>query len=603
MPPRWGAAVPRLSRRVTGRAREGCGRASKTRSASTQVAPTAIHLRPDIASPRKELHDALAALGGVAQHHANRRRLQLALEGVAARDAVTRVAVLGLTSQASAQRLTRLLLADALGAEERWEQELAGAGAGSESAVLLKYGDDADADPPHAASPLFRVRAVPARLLRCHNLEILVAPLDATAAAPESPHEAVHVPRLLPVHKTLVFAEGLDSALAFARFTPHGAAALRRVAKLAVDLPPPSSEQEPGAQDGAAAVNTQAAAQALAAFRASIQNATAYERGWFRSGLPALSSWLVQGLGPATPIQPVLKTLVSSVVDDIEASVAREDAAQSQKLAALPSAQGASASIVRHLETWAEKSHAELRDQLDTAFTTRNWHKLAWWKLFWRVDDVTMISTQILERRWLTSAEKSSIFLAGRMNQAGFPDEVQPGPTVDKPATTAENTRMDISTDVRKSIPWPEHIAAARTDLINDLVPPLQALAQRLVLQTFSTTSLSSAASALLYLTMSNFSVFEASAVGVLGLTISLRRMQKLWEGARESWEGTVREEGRRTLKGTEEAVRMVIRNKERLDAGLVAGEDEGVVERRRVREAVGKVREALERIDQKKDV
>jgi hypothetical protein len=160
---------------------------------------------------------------------------------------------------------------------------------------------------------------------------------------------------------------------------------------------------------------------------------------------------------------------------------------------------------------------------------------------------------------------------------------------------------MDISTDVRKSIPWPEHITAARTDLINDIVPPLQALAQRLILQTFSTTSLSSAASALLYVTMSNFSVFEASAVGVLGLTISLRRMQKLWEGARESWEGTVREEGRRTLKGTEEAVRMVIRHKERVNAGVVMNEDEGIKERRRVREAVGRVREVLGRMGEKK--
>jgi hypothetical protein len=43
-----------------------------------------------------------------------------------------------LNSQASAQRLARLLLADPLGAEERWEKELVKAGNGNERAVLLK---------------------------------------------------------------------------------------------------------------------------------------------------------------------------------------------------------------------------------------------------------------------------------------------------------------------------------------------------------------------------------------------------------------------------------------------------------------------------------
>jgi hypothetical protein len=46
--------------------------------------------------------------------------------------------VLGLNSQPSAQRLARLLLADPLGAEEPWENELVKTGDGSERPVLLK---------------------------------------------------------------------------------------------------------------------------------------------------------------------------------------------------------------------------------------------------------------------------------------------------------------------------------------------------------------------------------------------------------------------------------------------------------------------------------
>jgi hypothetical protein len=482
-----------------------------------------------------------------------------------------------------------------------------------------RYGADADANAP---SPLYKVLSVPSRILRSYNLEILVSSLNTNlastvSASTESSKESVLVPKLhptsaralpvpYPVHKTLIFGEGLGSAIAYGRYTADAADELDAVVKLAIDIPPPSNEQDLGTQSGSAAINTQVGLEALAIFRQSIQNSIAYERGWYRSGLPSLSTWLTHDLEPSTP-KPVLTTLVSTILDDVEASITKEDTSQLQKLAALPTSQETSASIVHHLETWAEKSHTELRDELDDAFSARNWHKLAWWKLLWRVDDVTMISSEILERRWLVSAEKSSIYLAGRMNQAGFPDEIQqlavnniPEVTTEDTAPTAENPRMDVSTEVRKSIPWPEHIAAARTELINNNVPPLQALAQRLILQTFSTTSLSSAASALLYVTVSSFSVFEAAAVGVLGLTFSLRRMQNLWEGARESWEGTVREEGRRTLKGTEEAVRMIIRNKDRSDIGLSLVEDEGVQQRRQAREAVAKVREALAKVQRK---
>ncbi|KAL5113384.1 hypothetical protein ACEQ8H_008728 [Pleosporales sp. CAS-2024a] len=638
MPP-WVASVPRLPRLANGRTVERlpsalcCRNVSNAyrrsianlgvRSASTHVAPTAIDVRPNIPARNKELHDALSALGRAAETYVNMGRLQLALAGLAAQDAVIRIAVLGLNSQSSAQHLARLLLADPLSAEERWEKVLLEIGDEKNRAVLLKYGEDADTQPP---SPLYKVLAVPSRVLRSHNLEILISTLNTnvastTAASTETSLETILVPQLqststrtlpvpYPVHKTLIFGEGIDSAIAFGKFTSATEENLGDVVKLVLDLPLPADEQDMGTQGESTAVNTRLGTDALGIFRKSIQNSVAYERGWFRSGLPAVSTWLTHDLEPAQPIKPILKKLVSSIVDDVEATALKRDTAQLQRLASLPSAQEMSASIVDHLETWAERSHTELRDELDSAFSTRNWAKLAWWKLLWRVDDVTMISSDILERRWLVSAEKNSIFLAGRMNQAGYPDELVKNLVVDsipkattmETAPTAENPKPDlgISTKVRKSIPWPEQIAAARTELINDTVPPLQALAQRLLLQTFSTTSLSSAASALLYVSVSSFSVFDAAAVGFLGLTFSFRRMQKLWEGSRESWEGTVREEGRRTLKATEETVRMIIKNKERKDVGLGLVESDGAKESRVAREAVGKVREALEKMDGK---
>lgn len=105
MPP-WVASVPRLTIfRKTGptdrlplarRCRNVLTSRPTTslhvRSASTHVSPTAINLRPHIPPRNKELYDALSALSGAAETYVNISRLQLALRGLAAQDAVTRVA-------------------------------------------------------------------------------------------------------------------------------------------------------------------------------------------------------------------------------------------------------------------------------------------------------------------------------------------------------------------------------------------------------------------------------------------------------------------------------------------------------------------------------
>lgn len=105
----------------------------------------------------------------------------------------------------------------------------------------------------HRPTPLYKVLYAPSRVLRAHNLEILVSTLNVntanmlTTASTESSAESVLVPKLqatsargtpvpYPVHKTLVVAEGLDSALAFGRFSSDSAEDMRNMVKVAVDL-------------------------------------------------------------------------------------------------------------------------------------------------------------------------------------------------------------------------------------------------------------------------------------------------------------------------------------------------------------------------------
>ncbi|KAF2685293.1 hypothetical protein K458DRAFT_365612 [Lentithecium fluviatile CBS 122367] len=638
MPP-WVASVPRLTTLCSRRAIDHfssplrCRHVRNTRpanlrfrAASTHVSPTAINYRPNIPPENKELYDVLSELSGKAEQYVNISRLQLALRGFAVDNAVTRVAVLGLSSQVGAQRLVRALLADPLAGEQGWEGELEKVG--EEGAVLLRSGDENDAHPP---SPLYKTLSVPSRILAAHNLEVLVSTLNVdvarTVISPaDSSMDALLVPKLqatsarglpvpYPVHKTLILGEGLDSAVAFGKFTADSTAAVDMV-KVAIDLPPPAKEAE--AIDGAVAtsVNVDSGMQALNALRTSVQNATFYERSWFASNLPTISKWLTQNLEPAVStvsIKPAHSALVSSILDNIETNLVRADA---EYLALFTSASSSSAAqisaeMTSYVEAWAERGHEELRDSLDEAFTSKNWRRLAWWKLFWRVDDVGMVLEELLERRWLVDAEKDAVFLAGRMKQAGFPEIAPPVPVIEvvdeqleatsqqdpaQPFPPPSNAQTDLSTEVHHSSLWQTILPTTRAALLTSTLVPLHALAQRLILTTLSTTSLSSALSALLYVSVDSFSVFEASAVAALGIVFSLRRMQKVWEGAREDWMKRVREEGRQALKGTERGVKGIVEGRARLGTG--EGVDDSVKERRVVREVVGRVRSVLAKME-----
>jgi hypothetical protein len=75
-----------------------------------------------------------------------------------------------------------------------------------------------------------------------------------------------------------------------------------------------------------------------------------------------------------------------------------------------------------------------------------------------------------------------------------------------------------------------------------------------------------------LYLSSFASTLYEAGAVAALGIVYSLGRMQRKWEAARSFWEGEVREEGRKAVRGAEESVAAVLENNggsnETLDTG-----------------------------------
>lgn len=567
---------------------------------------------------RIELQIALQDLQKHASRFVNLSRLQLALNGLQHQpgDEPIRIAILGLTddgkSYETAKELLRLLLADPLKGEEEWETILLQATQTGKS-LLLRIGHDG-AETNSSGNWLIQELKVSSPALNGHKVEFLILSLDpATDLLPEQFTESLLVPALeiptsstgrhtnvtTPVHKCIVVGDGLRGVASIATFpTVDG-----DVIHPAIDIQLANDEIDAPFQ----VVNVARGSAALKSFRESIENAMEYEHKWFGSGLPELLDWIkldtaqVSGSLKA-PVKKLIESLLSSISNAVEAEAATRLAnILSQKVS-----QDDLTSLKRELSVWAEQAHTELRDQLDIAFDGRRWRKLSWWKLFWRVDDVSMISSDILNRSFLTEADKNIIYLAGQIAQAkdversAYNDpnwaytpvvstEAAPRLGDEPKPLTLQNLPEPRHRIIKYQNPeWPVHIPLAREHLALKTVPALQALAQKLVLQTFTTSSFASIAAGLMYISTMSTGLYEAGAVAALGLVWSMRRMQTKWETARKYWEGEVREEGRKAVRGVEGVVTEVLSPK---DQPIVVDE-----ELEKARALVSRAEDALSR-------
>ena len=549
--------------------------------------PTETAPSPPAADPRTELENALLDLKKHAANYVNLSRLQLALLGLRqpAGEESVRVAVLGINNgQADraevAKEVLRLLLADPLKEEEEWERKLAGAKRGIP--VLVKIGKREDAARGLERKSMFEELHVSAPGLDGHKLEVLLMDVNPPAGSGEKAEEALldlpvdiisganrFSPIMTPVHKTVLVAEGLTgvpSVSGLAANTEHGA--IFSVVDLPGYHPPADAAPAPFLP-----VDVAQAAKGVSLFRQSPAHGMDYERLWSHSGVPVLMDWVKSGTTPRPgTTKPAVRSLVASVLQNT--LMAAEVETTSRTTAPEPSnADAAKLILHRGLADWAQTAHAELRDGLDLAFTGRRWRKLNWWKLFWRVDDVGQLTSDIVTHDLLPTAERRLVFLAGQVAATREATYVQPTSLVSK----SEGDQR-----------WPTHIAFAKRYLLEETVPALQALAQRLVAQAIGTTGLMSSLGALLYVSGWASNLYEAGAVAALGAVWSLWRMQGRWEAARSFWEGEVREEGRKAVRGAERSMGQV------LEEEVSKGDEEA----ERVREMVAKAKDALERLE-----
>lgn len=584
------------------------------------------------ADARKELHAALQELQKHAVNYVNLSRLQLALNALRqdAGDETVRVAILGLASGSEpggiAKEVLRLLLADPLSPEQEWEKALAGHD--SSSPLIARIGAAApdrqdttveEGNLTYAKGGLLKEMNVSSPGLNGHRLEILLMesnPLaDASEGAFQGFEEAALVPTVeipmsntgrytpvtTPVHKALLVTDGFNGAASLVNLP-----LLAHEDTIAAAVNLPGYRPENSAALPFVAIDTDLARQGLEAFRASSGSAFDYQHMWHKSNISAVLDWLkADTMSTGTgATKDAVRNLIASVLRNTLVAIQEEE---SRRLSSALSAQMSPAAVAllnKALTEWSEKAHAELQGEMDRAFDSRRWSKLNWWKLFWRVDDVGVLSSEMLSQRFLPRAERNVIYLAGQVEGSGLfgpglGKTVYSMPTLlpasgpkSLPAEAAA-TAQPVATNKAPGTKWPTHITFTRNYLQSETVPALQALAQKLVIQSASFSALTSGLGALMYL--SSFGISESGAVAALGIMWSLRRVQKKWETARKYWQSEVREEGRKAVRAVEISVA------DALDKAVSKGGNNGDTassgELKTARELVHKAEDALEKM------
>jgi hypothetical protein len=611
----------------------------KQRNASTLASSTAVNANKTIPTRNKELYESLNEVKKKAYAQVNLSRLQLAIQSLETDIPTTRVAVLGLSVSTTARRLVRLLLADALTLEEQWEKQLLSEKEDFSRGLLIRYGESPSSTLQQALQALPTL-LIPASVLQRNNIEILVSSVNAPIArgglvnGTTTTSDAFLSPTIStpanasgrqtminqPVHKSLLVAKdlnelvGVAELLASAKFSSKSEA---QMVDILVNLEGATGNQI----EQTMVVDAQKAEAGLNAIRSSLEKATTYEHNWLDSGMPVLSRWLtLASAKDSVSLSAPVKNLITSLLNNASSTIDTQskEAAESAELNSIT--ENTRATLETAIRDFSYSAHAELQSGLAMAWSSRNWRKLAWYKLFWRVDDVSLILTDLISNAWLPRTEKAVYEISGRLLQAGIPpSDFEEAPAEVKVVAVRESVMASMEplavagvasagtstiapipgqTDVvlQKSRLNPPSLASAistaRQAFMSRAITELTFSAQQIVLKTLTISGLSAGLSSLAFFSIAAGSIYESATIVALGTAYALRRMQGDWQTECKALEDGLLDAGRTVLRQTEERMRELVRDGRRLDEDSVETRT-----RREASEAVGKAKQALKKL------
>ncbi|EGP85128.1 uncharacterized protein MYCGRDRAFT_75102 [Zymoseptoria tritici IPO323] len=570
---------------------------------------SAINAPSTVPTELRDLHQQLSLLEEKASSYVDLSRLKLALRSLESEDPIVRIAFVGLGEKGyqAARKLVRILCADALGEEAEWERNLLQANKDGGS-LLLRYGEDNGQ--LGARSGAVEEMQIPSLFLKKWNLEILINGLNpaATTGSEESGLEdSLLVPTLtipgagrvgfvrFPVHKTVVVAEGVSGALELGRLPSFGDGTMVHAA---LNLP----LRLTAAVEDASTMDIDLADHALALFRASNSNGAQFSSEWQASRVGSVSSWIAAAADPSkgtNGVKSAVGDLVSGVLARTTDSISAAESIARSLSTSLTVPEMRRADLQQAITAWSEKSHRDLQYNLAHALLSPTWRRTVWWRLFWRIDEVSISASDVMIRGWLVEAEQNLAWLSGRSQRV---------PPEEKAAETSTGLGAAVlkrpppvfipisAQDGRNAIfdpPWPQTIHLAREQTLYRAVPALHRKAQVLMLSSLSTIGGSGALGAWLWVASGGTMIYEAGAVAALGLVWGLRRLQGKWSQERNVFVNTVVENGRTVLADVEARLRRLVET-----GGRVNVKEDETKEWNAARQGVRSVEQAMAKLE-----
>ncbi|KAF8456402.1 hypothetical protein BGX38DRAFT_1087616 [Terfezia claveryi] len=422
---------------------------------------------------------------------------------------------------------------------------------------------------------------VPSPFLHSHNLEILLTSLPPSHPSEEdvySPHRSTGMVMRYPVHKSIIFADGLGELFTTMGLVSHlgmineGLDNVQSVAWL-----PGVDKQvvQANMSDRLQLLDLEAAESAFDHFRSISPDTVAFQREYVASGLSELQNWIKSGT-EARPhsLTGTTRSLINSIMRPIASLFTHPSVAASFTMTGvtlqcspsfvrtLPRNIDTIDSLTDAMRSFSTSSHQELKSSLDTAFASQVWNRgLAWYRLPLNLDDVAYLASCALSGRILPNTEHEGWALAGRMWGAGFREfsecKIKPTPSEEEIvrviAAADSHTHFPLPTS---TVPgphkpmFPSFFHNARATVATALIPSLHSAATIHVLASASLLFTSFFTTALLHLSeVPPYTSFTATAVGSI---LSMGYLQRKWEREKAAFEREVREVARQAVVNAE---------------------------------------------------
>lgn len=282
--------------------------------------------------------------------------------------------------------------------------------------------------------------------------------------------------------------------------------------------------------------------------RESPANASEYAEKYNESSIAQVQH-SVFGRDLAASEAAVLETIVTTCKD----IVSREEEVEYE-------ISNESFSVCKRREQWASEAHLELQTTYTKALQDLVQNKLAWWKLYYKVDEVHQQVSETLLYYFLPRTQDRFDYLLGRIDQFAEKHHFPPLPTAGISKTE------QISALFRN----------ARDSIISDLAVDLHNTALRELLKNLLGVQLPLIVLPLLGVYFFDYSLYGAGSIMALGVVVGASRLEKAWKKATTKFTSAALDRARLTVEECDRGIW------ERWDA-QVKNQQEGSASRKRL--------------------